>query len=156
MSRKRLTVDSILSAIEHLTEMERQDFFAAMANSDLAFQVGFAIVSRDLVEKLAMMAKKAPKELEKAATATLNLALRIYDRNRKPSTTRLSRGLMILDIHQQGSISWKNMPSHVIKHFPDWFPEYKSRAPTGQERKRFEERLRKMARDAKARLPVDE
>jgi hypothetical protein len=160
MGRKRLTVDRLLSAIEHLTETERQDFFAAMAHSNLAFQAGYVVVQRDLVENLAAMAKKAPKELEKAATTTLNLAIQLFNRNRKPDTTRLSRGLMILDIHGRGVVSWKNMPSHVIKHFPDWFPEYKSRVPTGLERKGFEERLRKMARDAKTRearrLPLDE
>jgi len=47
----------------------------------------------------------------------------------------------------QDGISWKNMPAHILKTYPDWFPEFKDKSLARDERKRFGERLRKMARD---------
>ena len=43
------------------------------------------------------------------------------------------------------------MPSHILKTYPDWFPQYRDRRPTLEERKTLEERLRKMARDSEKR-----
>jgi hypothetical protein len=71
------------------------------------------------------------------------------DRERKPDVARLERGKLIRDANKNEGVSWKKMPSFVLKKYPEWFPEYKDNPPTGQDKERFKEQLRRMARDAK-------
>ena len=74
---------------------------------------------------------------------------------RKPGQERFERGKIILRAKQVG-VSWKQMPSHVINTHPDWFPKFKERRPTLEEKKRLAEKLRKMARDAAKRLKSEQ
>ena len=83
------------------------------------------------------------------AINSMRLALeeRWVNRNRQPGKLRLERGKIILQANCDG-VSWKEMPSHILKAHPDWFPEYREQRPNLEQCKRLQERLRKMARDS--------
>jgi hypothetical protein len=90
---------------------------------------------------------KAAMDLQARELAELERAHLKQQRDRKPDEVRLERGRIVAAAHRSG-VSWKNMPAHILREYPDWFPEYKGKSLTADGRKALAERLRKWARDA--------
>jgi hypothetical protein len=103
-----------------------------------------------ILNELQLVSVNALQAMLVINTLRISLEERWANRNRQPDHTRMDRGKIVAQANHDG-ISWKNIPSHVLKTYPDWFPQYQGRRLTLEERKTLEERLRKMARDAEKR-----
>jgi len=132
MKGKSAAVAAALKAIAALTEDERANLFAELVRSPLSRESGYTVVLSGFL--------------------AFKNEYRKYVRNRRPDSTRLKRGATVLKYHRQG-ISWKEIVPIVLRDHPDWFPEYKTDPPRGQDRERLKEKLRRMARDAEAKEP---
>jgi hypothetical protein len=144
-----LTAKDALAVIAALTIEERTKLFKALDyRPGLSRATGYAVLPRDIVDLLQSVIKIAVEREIEAFGLLKDLGNKLSHRNRRPSEARLERGKIVLEANGNG-ISWKNMPSHVLKTYPDWFPQYRDKRPSLEERKQLAEQLRGWARDAK-------
>lgn len=142
----------IISLIKSLSVPERKRFFKVLEYQPRLFDgTDYVILPKSIADMLQDTIKKVLRREIDVTRELIEISNRLSARNRKPDKTRLERGKIVLKANRDG-VSWKKMPSHILKTYPDWFPHYRERRLTLEERQRLGERLRKWARDAE-KLP---
>lgn len=158
MADKPLAVADVAKIVARWSAIQRSELLHELSEPEFWNETGYVVLPLKVVKKLKENLAGVPEEMEKAARVAVKLATdqaklaeRLANRDRKPDVTRQHRGEVILAFNEKDRISWKKMPSHILKLHPDWFPEFKDKFLSSDERIKFQERLRKMARDAKNR-----
>jgi hypothetical protein len=141
--RRQCKAEDVLAVIKALDASERKRLLKALDGSPLLSGTNYVVLHEKVLEAVEL--------LQDAHSAAIQMAVgfaKKVRRSRPRNGIRLERGKIILQGNRDG-VSWKKTPSHVLDTHPDWFPTYRGRTLTSTQRKRFEERLRRMARDAK-------
>jgi hypothetical protein len=152
-SRNRSTTlkaDHLLRSYKALP-LQAQNRFLAALDDVRESQTDYVVIARSRLEALEKIAAISTEGLIRSGLNRVQQVgeLRKKLKRRSADRDRLERGQIILAARRTG-ISWKSMPSHILATYPDWFPEFRDRRPNRQERSRLQERLRKMARDARS------
>lgn len=125
----------IVTLIKSLTVPERERLFKVLEYQRRLFdEAGYTILPRSIVDML-MNTFKTTLDMSVDTSKRLGELKRQLARRQRPlDKVRLEGGKIILQANRDG-ISWKKMPSHVLKTYPDWFPQYRERRPSTEEHK---------------------
>jgi hypothetical protein len=118
-------VKEALAIIDHMSAPERAELFDELFWGEHFFATGYSVLPNSVMSQL----------------------VKTLQRKRGKNPERRQRGLIIQAEHSSG-VLWKNMLGYICDKYPDWFPELETSGLRKEEKKRWEERLRKMARDA--------